>query len=207
MLDSALVPRRTIAASAAVFAVSAVLASAPDARAESISELVPRLIEQGGWLRAHYPGQLDTDEIARAERAHVPSAVPTALLGSEPHVAIVARDWREAYSLTDGRPLLFDRVRLIRSSRMAVTRVSWAGGKLLPYAEVSFGQWRADTDLVPWLKSDAEIAGQVAVGAELSVAPRCAFAWDLEETHIYASGQDVPTTRLMASFAAVRAEF
>jgi hypothetical protein len=90
---------------------------------------------------------------------------------------------------------------------MEVTRVSWAGGRLLPYAEVSVGQWRADTDLVPWLKSDAVTAGQIAAGFELHVASRCALAWDVEETRIYSDQHSVPATRLFASFGALRAEF
>jgi hypothetical protein len=167
---------------------------------------VPRLVEQGGWLRAHYPGV----ESATKDRAALFSrqdlgATPTDLLGTDLHVAIVARDWSGAYSL-DGRSLLLDRFRMIHSSRMEVTRVSWAGGKLLPYAELSIGQWRADTDLVPWLKSDAAAAGQIAAGFELHIAPRSALAWDLEETRIYSDQQSVPSTRLFASFVALRAE-
>jgi hypothetical protein len=181
--------------------------SAKDAHAETIRELVPRLIEQGGWLRAHYPGEQATKDQPALFGRHEVTEAPADVLGSDLHIAFVARDWREAYSLTDGHTLLFDRVRMIRSSRMAVTRVSWAGGRLLPYAEVSFGQWRADTELVPWLKSDAAAAGQLTAGLELRVASRCALAWDLEETQIYSDQQSVPATRLLASFAALRAEF
>ncbi len=193
---------------AAAAAVVALTASAHEARAETLPELVPRLIEEGGWLRAHYPGlESATKERPAFLARQEPVAAPTDLLGSDPHIAIVARDWTGAYSLTDGRSLLFDRVRMIHSSRMEVTRVSWAGGRLLPYAELSIGQWRADTDLVPWLKSDAAAAGQIAAGFELHVASRCALAWDLEETRIYSDQQNVPATRLFATFGALRAEF
>ena len=196
---------------AALAAVCAATFCAPSARAEQASELVPRLIqkiEAAGWLRAHYPGQPDGKEqhslFARTEQG----APTSTLLGGQLHIAIVARDWSEAYSLTDGRSLIFDRVRLIRSNRMAVTRVSVAGGNLLPYAEMSFGQWRADTDLVPWLKSDMEAAAQIAAGVEVHFARRCAFAWDVEETKIYPDqDRNVPATRLFASFVALRAEF
>jgi hypothetical protein len=182
--------------------------SAVSASAEPVSEVIPRLIEEGGWLKAHYPGQpVDKEHPSLFDR-HEPSMTPSAFLGSTLHIAIVARDWREAYSLTDGRALLFDRVRLIRSSRMAVTRVSLSGGRLLPYAEMSFGQWRADVDLVPWLKNDMEAAGQIALGFEMHLARRCKFAWDVEETQIYVDQEkNVPATRLVASFAALRAEF
>jgi hypothetical protein len=198
--------RRSVIAAAA--AVVALVGIGREARAESLPELVPHLIEQGGWLRAHYPGVESAGKEHPALFArHEPGVAPTDLLGNEPHIAIVARDWTGAYSLTDGRSLLFDRVRMIHSSRMEVTRVSWAGGRLLPYAEVSVGQWRADTDLVPWLKSDAAAAGQIAAGFELHVASRCVLAWDLEETRIYSDQQNVPATRLFASFGALRAEF
>jgi hypothetical protein len=191
----------------ALVTVLAASLSAASASAEPVGEVIPRLIEQGGWLKAHYPGQPVDKEHPSLFSRHE-SSMPSAFLGNELHVAIIARDWAEAYSLTDGRALLFDRVRLIRSSRMAVTRVSLAGGRLLPYVEMSFGQWRADVDLVPWLKNDMEDAGQVAMGFEMHLAPRCAFAWDIEETQIYVDQEkNVPATRLLASFAALRAEF
>jgi hypothetical protein len=184
--------------------LAATLCAIP-ASAEPVGELIPRLIDDGGWLRPHYPGQKE-EKPGSPRFGWLESSA--AVLGSELHIAIIARDWSEAYSLTDGRALLFDRVRLIRSNRMAVTRVSMAGGTFLPYAEMSFGQWRADTDLVPWLKSDLEAAAQVAGGIEVRFAPRCAFAWDVEETKIYpAQDRNVPATRLFASFAALHVEF
>jgi hypothetical protein len=197
--------RGFLVALATLFAAS--LSAAP-AKAEPVNEIIPRLIDEGGWLKAHYPGQPVDKEHPSLFSRREPSIAPTAFVGGELHIAIVARDWREAYSLTDGRALLFDRVRLIRSSRMAVTRVSLSGGRLLPYAEMSFGQWRADVDLVPWLKNDTEVAGQMALGFEMHLAPRCAVAWDIEETQIYVDQEkNVPATRLVASFAALRAEF
>jgi hypothetical protein len=183
------------------------------ARAEPIEKIIPRLIDEGGWLRAHYPGQ--TGQTGNPSPDRVPTlfhrdspADPTDLLGSEAHVAVVARDWQQAFNLTDGRSLLFDRIRMIRSSRMAVARFTLSGGRFLPYAEASFGQWRPDTDVVPWLRADLETASQVALGVQVHLAPRCAFAWDIEETQIFfASASQVPATRLLASFAALRAEF
>jgi hypothetical protein len=197
-------------------AVLAVMACSSAAHAEPLQKLIPRLIEEGGWLRAHYP----SDGGARASNGASPDRLPslfhrdadrpdpTSVLGSDLHVAVVARDWHEAFNLTDGRSLLFDRIRMIRSSRMAVARFTVTGGRLLPYFEASFGQWRPDTDIVPWLRADLETASQVALGVQVHIAPRCAFAWDVEETQIFfASAAHVPATRLIASFAALRAEF
>jgi hypothetical protein len=177
--------------------------------------MIPRLIQESGWLRAHYPGELkggegDKDKTKGLFHRDEPSAAQRAFLGGTAHVSVLARDWREAYSITDGQPLLFDRVRLIRSSRMAVTRFALAGGRFMPYAEVSFGQWRADPDLMPYLHSSYVLAAQAAVGFEMHVAPRCAVAWNVEQTKMNRDSRDpqnLPLTSLFASFAAVRAEF
>lgn len=195
-------------------AILAVLAFSSAAHAEPLHRLIPRLIEEGGWLRAHYPSDVPSaNNGVSPDRG--PSTLfsrsspePTNVFGSDVRVAVVARDWREAINLTDGRSLLFDRIRMIRSSRMAVARFTVTGGRLLPYLEASFGQWRPDTDVVPWLRADLETASQVALGLQVHLAPQCAFAWDVEETQIFfASAAHVPATRLIASFAALRAEF
>jgi hypothetical protein len=196
--------RLLLVALAAVASISAV----SSAQAETLPEMLPRLIKESGWLRAHYPGEVE--QKAQAAEHHEPSAAPTAFLGSSLHFSFVARDWREAFSLSDGKALVFDRVRLIRSSRMAVQRVSLAGGRFLPYAEVSFGQWRADPELMPYLHSENELAAQVAAGFEMHVAPRAAFAWDIERTTMYRDSRDpqnLPFINVVASFAALRAEF
>ena len=193
-----------------VAAFIAAMACALPAQAEPLTKLIPRLIDEGGWLRAHYPGAVAPGSPDRLPTLfhRDPPTDPSDLLGSDVHLAMVARDWREAFNLTDGRSLLFDRIRMIRSSRMAVARVTMSGGRFLPYFEASFGQWRPDTDIVPWLRADLETASQVALGVQVHLASRCAFAWDVEETQIFfASAANVPATRLFASFAALRAEF
>jgi hypothetical protein len=195
----------------AASAFLAVTAFAFAAHAEPIEKLIPRLIEEGGWLHSHYPGEKTRG--SNPDRPPTlfhrdPPADPTELLGSEVHLAVVARDWQQAFNLTDGRSLLFDRIRMIRSSRMAVVRIVASGGRLLPYAEASFGQWRPDTDIVPWLRADLETASQFALGVQIHIAARCAFAWDVEQTQIFfANAANIPTTRVTASFAALRAEF
>ena len=200
--------RATFRVVAVVAAILAITAVALPARAEPLHRLIPRLIEEGGWLRAHYPSPGGSPDRVPTLFHRDPPAEPASLLGSDVHVAVVARDWHEAFNLTDGRSLLFDRIRMIRSSRMAVARLTVTGGRFLPYFEASFGQWRPDTDIVPWLRADLETASQVALGVQVHVAPGCAFAWDVEETQIFfASAAHVPATRLLASFAALRAEF
>ncbi len=186
------------------------LAASAPAKAEDLPRMIPRLLEQAGWLRAHYPGEPESAKAEWTRERHEPSAAAHALLGTSLQVTVLARDWREAYALTDGKALVFDRVRLIRSSRMAVTRLSMGGGRLLPYVELSAGQWRADPELMPYLHSEYELAGQWAAGFEMHVAPRCAFAWDVEHTTMYRDARDpqnLPVTSIVASFAALRAEF
>jgi hypothetical protein len=183
-----------------------IIVIARPARAESLPHLIPRLIEKSGVLKKHDP----TAPSKETAEAPLPAALPDAWLGATLHTTLVARDWREAYSLTDGHPLVFDRMRVVRSSRMAVTRFSAVGGRFVPFAEISAGQWRIDPDLMPKFQRDTELASQLAVGFELQIAPRCAIAWDMEHTAIYRGTRDtpnVPVGHIVASFAAMRAEF
>ena len=201
--------REIFTAVATVLSVAAMSVSF-SARADSLPQMLPRLIEQSGWLKAHHPGDVEAAAQAQAAEHHEPSAPPSAFLGSTLHFSFVARDWRHAYSLTDGKPLVFDRVRVISSSRMAVQRVGLVGGRLMPYAEVSFGQWRVDPELMPYIHSDTEVAAQFAAGFELHIAPRAAFACDVERTSMYRDPRDptvLPFANIYGAFAAVRAEF
>ncbi len=191
---------------ATTIAMMALTAAPTTARAESLPRLIPRLVS--GWLTRHDP-RLATP-LGAGERAHLERGIPADWLGSNFHVSIVARDWKEAYSLTDGHPLVFDRVRLVRSSRMAVTRLSLTDGRIVPFAELSLGQWRVDPDLMPVLPHDTELAGQVALGFELRIATRCAVAWDVERTKVHRDNRgpnQVPVSALMGTFIALRAEF
>ena len=193
-----------------VFALlAAALVAKSSSASESLLERIPKIIEKEGWLRAHYPGQpwqAPASSQLPAETAHETKPL-VGVLGGRIIFSLVARDWHEAFNLTDGRSLLFDRMRMIRSSRMAVVRVGLDGGLLLPYAEISAGQWRPDSDLVPWLRNDIEKAGQLALGFELRVAERCRIAWDVERTQIYGGVANLPTTKIYASFFAMHASF
>jgi len=180
-------------------------ASSTPARAESLPHLIPRLIEQTGLLQRH-----DPSKPAEQPSLHVEPTVPSAWLGSTFRFSLLARDWREAYSITDGHPLVFDRMRMVRSSRMAVSRVSLVEGRIVPFVELAAGQWRIDPDLMPNLPRDTELAAQLGVGFEWTIAKRCAFAWDVERTSIYHDTKDGPTANVfsvVATFVAVRAEY
>jgi hypothetical protein len=192
----------------AVAAFLCIAAGSAPAHAESLPRLIPRLIEKGGWLKGHFPAAGPVAQADDGSRA--PQLVPSKWFGDTLHFSFVARDWREAYSITDGHPLVFDRVRLVRTSRMAVSRLSLTQGRIVPFAEVSVGQWRLDPDLMPTMPRDTELAAQLAVGFEVRIAPACAVAWNLERTSIYRETHDaqtLPVTNVTASFAALRAEF
>ena len=185
--------------------LAAVTMGTRPARAESLPRLIPRLIEESGWLKRHDPTKPPEQMKLRLD-----PGMPSHWMGDTFRVSLLARDWQEAYSITEGHPLVFDRMRMIRSSRMAVTRFSATGGRFTPFAEVAGGQWRIDPELMPQLPRDTELAAQLTLGFELRIASRCAFAWDAERTTIYRStreAQNLPMTNIYASFAAIRGEF
>src|SRR4051794_13862559 len=57
---------------AAVAIVTSLAATTTPARAESLPEMLPRLIQQSGWLRAHHPGEVEAAAEARAAERHEP---------------------------------------------------------------------------------------------------------------------------------------
>ncbi|HEX3345262.1 MAG TPA: hypothetical protein VHS09_11850, partial [Polyangiaceae bacterium] len=113
---------------------------------------------------------------------------PEAFLGMSPRLALVARDWGVSQVLW-GHLGVTDQFRLSRSSRMVVTRVRLANGRLSPFAHVGVGQWRADTTVVQ-LPSDMELAGQLGGGFELEIAPRAILALEGDGTFLYREGRD-----------------
>lgn len=182
---------------------SIMIAGVGTARAESLPRMIPRLIEESGWLKRQ-----DPSKVPERPDLRVDPVVPHLWLGDALHLSVLARDWKEAYSITDGRSLVFDRIRMIRSSRMAVWRLSIVGGRFVPFAEVSAGQWRIDPELMPKLPRDTELAAQLAAGFEVTIAPRCAFAFDVEQTSIYRDARSsLPMVNVLGTFAALRSEF
>jgi hypothetical protein len=130
-------------------------------------------------------------------------------IGLSPHVSVVARDWRSTQLLV-GQASLTDLIRLMRSTRMVVTRVRFADGRLMPFAQVGFGQWRVDTDLMPSLPINTEVATQFGSGFELRLAPRCLLAVEVDYTVLYRDeheSQSASGPRLWGSSLAARALF
>jgi hypothetical protein len=158
---------------------------------ESASSLVPR----ESW-HAEVPDQ--------AHGASVPR-----WFGTSPSLALVARDWGVSQLLW-GHLTVADQLRLSRSSRMVVSRLRLAGGRLAPFAQLGVGQWRVDTSVVPSLPSDVALAGQVGGGLEMQVSPRAAIALQGDCTLLYREGRE-PTSLaarpLWGTLLAARARF
>ena len=130
-------------------------------------------------------------------------------LGTTPHVSFVARDWGVSQVLW-GHLTVADQLRLSRSSRMVVTRLRFAGGRLAPFAQVGVGQWRVDTSVIAALPTDVELAGQLGGGFELEIAPRTVLALEADCTGLYREGHDaqgVSSGQLWSTLLAARARF
>jgi hypothetical protein len=150
---------------------------------------------------------------AAPERAQDSSAAGAAAeqkwFGLSPHLSLVARDWAGAQLLL-GHLALTDQLRLSRSSRMVVTRIRLADGRFAPFAHVGVGQWRVDTDLMPVLPRDVELATQVGGGFELAISRRAALALEADHTILIREQhepQRIATPYVWGIFLAARAVF
>jgi hypothetical protein len=126
-----------------------------------------------------------------------------------PHLSLVARDW-SASQLFTGRLSLTDQMRLIRSTRMVLTRIRVGSGRFVPFAQMGLGQWRVDGDLMPAMAHNVEPAGQVGGGFELTLAPGAVLAWEAEYTILCPLDerpQPVPDPEVWASSLVARAHF
>jgi hypothetical protein len=141
---------------------------------------------------------------------HGPRPDPSALrwLGASPHVSLIARDWGGA-QLLFGHLTLTDQLRLSRSSRMVLSRVRIADGRVTPFAQAGFGQWRVDTDWV-LLPRDVELAGQAGGGFELAINSSAAVAIEADYTFLYREQREpqmISGPHLWGTFFAARFVF
>jgi hypothetical protein len=129
--------------------------------------------------------------------------------GLSPHVSLVARDWGGAEALF-GHVAVTDLVRLSRSSRMVISRIRFMEGRIAPFVELGLGQWRVDTDLMPVLPRDTELAAQIGAGFEVRVWKRFALALELDHTILYREQHEpqmIAAPHLWGSFVGARAVF
>ena len=130
-------------------------------------------------------------------------------LGASPHVSLVARDWSGAQLLM-GHLVLTDQLRLSRSCRMVLTRVRLVDGRFTPFLQAGIGQWRVDSDLMPFLPRDVELAGQAGGGFELAINPMAALALEADYTILYREQHEPPMVaepRPWVAFVAARMRF
>ena len=135
---------------------------------------------------------------------------PERWFGGTPHVSLVARDWSGVQLLVGGHVALTDQYRLTRSSRMIVSRVRLADGRVAPFAQLGLGQWRVDTDFVPILPRDTELATQLGGGFEVKLASRWLLAVEMDCTVLYREQHEpqmVSSPHVWGAFLASRATF
>jgi hypothetical protein len=153
------------------------------------------LLPEKGWQLGREPSGVPSDELR--------------WVGLSPHVALIARDWDAARVLV-GHLSPTDQIRLSQSSRMFVTRLRLTDGRISPFAQVGLGQWRIDTDLMPVLPRDVELAGQLGGGFELTLGRLAAVAVEVDSTMLYRERREpqmVSEPRLWGTFLVARAQF
>ncbi|MGA7120638.1 MAG: hypothetical protein WBY94_11095 [Polyangiaceae bacterium] len=129
--------------------------------------------------------------------------------GVTPHISLVARDWSGAQLLV-GQLMLTDELRPSRSCRMIFTRIRIADGRIAPFAQAGFGQWRVDTEWMPIIPADVEIAAQLGAGFDLRLDANASIAFETDATILYReqhSPEMVSGPHPWASFLAARATF
>lgn len=197
--------RSTATAAATALAVALTL-SAPAARADESPRLAVDWGKLGDVLRQAAGVLLPHEQHDQHDVEHVERWV-----GLAPRMSLVARDWGGSQLLV-GNLTLTDQLRLTRSSRMVVTRVRLAEGRLVPFAQLGVGEWRVDRTLVPALPLNEQLAAQAGAGFELAVAPSVAVALEADWTllcndDIAAPGQTIVVPYLWGSLLAARARF
>jgi hypothetical protein len=194
-------PAKAAALATALAAVLALLA--PAARADDAPRLALDWGKFGDVLR-QAPGALFPHEQRDVE--HLERWV-----GLAPRMSLVARDWGGSQLLV-GNLTLTDQMRLTHSSRMVVTRVRLAEGRLVPFAQLGLGEWRVDRTLVPALPLNQQLAAQAGAGFELAVAPSVAIALEADWTLLWdddvsSQPQTMARPYLWGSLLAARARF
>ena len=146
------------------------LAISASSRADTSPRLTvdwPALFKNGTDYLTRKSEAEPTSERASA-LAQPPPTLGTAWFGVAPRVSLVARDWGGAKRLAGGQLSLTDAMRLSRSSRMIMSRIRLGDEsmRIVPFAQVGLGQWRVDSELMPQMLKDTELAAQGGAGIE-----------------------------------------
>ncbi len=203
-------------------ALAVSLSMASEARAESVGGLSTRLTvdwasELGKgvtWLAAqseHGPeAPARPTELGSATTTTSSGELGSAWFGVAPRVSFVARDWGGAKSLAGGPIAVTDAIRVSRSSRMVMSRIRLGEGRVVPFAQLGLGQWRVDTEWMPHLPRNVEVAGQFGAGVEVHVARNWEIAAETGLTVLYREvhePQQLTTPRMWGTFLASRVQF
>ncbi|HEY6463034.1 MAG TPA: hypothetical protein VIY73_22850 [Polyangiaceae bacterium] len=130
-------------------------------------------------------------------------------LGTALRVSLVARDWGSSQVLW-GNLSLTDQMRLTRSTRMVVSRMRFANGRLAPFGQLGLGQWRIDQSILPTLPGNAQTAAQIGGGFELAIAPHATVALESDCTVLYHEGrlpETLSAAHVLSALLAARATF
>jgi hypothetical protein len=160
------------------------------------------ILRGGDWL-------LPQDSWRPLLEQRIGSLADSPIIGTSPHVSLVARDWSGAQLLM-GSLMLTDQLRLSRSCRMVLSRIRLANGRFTPFIQLGVGQWRVDTDLVPYLRRDVELAEQSGLGFEFALTHGAAIAVEGDYTVLYRERHEpqmVAEGRPWVTFVAARARF
>ncbi len=117
--------------------------------------------------------------------------------------SIVARDWNGSFALV-GKDLASDNIRLTRSSRMLVSRVTLGDAKIKPFAHFAVGEWRYDPYLLPLMPRNQEYATQFSGGVAIELFKSTSFVWEADYTVLVRSTrepQNLPSPHVLGTFA------
>jgi hypothetical protein len=126
-----------------------------------------------------------------------PAAEEQSIFDLTPNASVVARDWRGSLKIVGARTMLVDDLRPTASNRMVIGRVATNAARISLFAQVGAGEWRVDTVMFPGAVSYSELAGQLAGGFELHLAPRLRVAGEVQYTMLardlhYSEGEVAP---------------
>lgn len=161
-----------------------------------------RIYPERGHFRLNLSGEMDrpvaTDKDAPSARRHAVML----------HPSLVARDWGSALGVL-GDALPTDFIRLTRSSRMGLFRLTLGDGVVRPYLHAAVGEWRYDRDLLPYMPRNQEYASQFAGGlavrvAGVTVAAEADYTVLLREKR---EPQNLPTPHVLGAFAVLDTHF
>ncbi|MDB4995051.1 MAG: hypothetical protein JWM74_2483 [Myxococcaceae bacterium] len=117
--------------------------------------------------------------------------------------SVIARDWGGSYAIV-GSDLPCDNIRLTRSSRMLVSRMSLGDWKITPWAHVAIGEWRYDPNLLPLMPHNQEYATQLSGGLAFELFMSTRLVWEADYTVLLRSSrdpEDLPAVHVIGTFA------